>query len=446
MTTALAHDDTFTSAFRELTGERRQEPPALSSARAAAFAEFERLGFPTLNDEEWKYTNLAPIARTEVVPVVHANGSPLPANDRLKRLTYEEAPTRLVFINGIFRRELSATDLPEGVLMTDLSQALAEDRSSDLVRRHLERDSRNAANGFTALNGALFADGTFVKISRNAALSSPIHLLFLTQMTSPAPAAMPRLLVHAEANSSATIIESYGSLSEGPYLTNTVVDLAVDDRARLTHYRVQRESPEGFHIATTRATLGAQAAYDTLAINLGAALSRHNVEVTLAQEGASCAVDGLYMVEGDQHSDTHSLIDHQQPNCTSRQLYKGILDGRSRAVFNGKVFVRHGAQQTDAQQTNKNLLLSAEAQIDTKPQLEIYADDVKCTHGAAVGQLEEDEMFYLESRGLNPALAKNLLTYGFAEEVIAKIKIDSIKRELDEAVLNRLHADLQIEK
>jgi Fe-S cluster assembly protein SufD len=162
-------------------------------------------------------------------------------------------------------------------------------------------------------------------------------------------------------------------------------------------------------------------------------------------EGAECRVDGLYMIEGSQHTDTHSVIDHRQPHCTSRQLYKGILDGKSRAVFNGKVFVRHGAQQTDAQQTNKNLLLSKEAQIDTKPQLEIFADDVKCTHGAAVGQLEEDELFYLESRGINPALARNMLTYGFAEEVIEKIKIDSIKRELDMAVLNRLHSEFQIE-
>jgi ABC-type transport system involved in Fe-S cluster assembly, permease component len=208
---------------------------------------------------------------------------------------------------------------------------------------------------------------------------------------------------------------------------------------------VQRESAAGFHIANTKANLGAKAKYETTSINLGAAISRHDIDVVMDHEGAECAVDGLYMMEGSQHTDTHSVIDHRQPHCTSRQLYKGILDGKSRAVFNGKVFVRHGAQQTDAQQTNKNLLLSKEAQIDTKPQLEIYADDVKCTHGAAIGQLDEDELFYLESRGINPALAKNMLTYGFAEEVIERIKIDSIRRELDEAVLNRLHSEFQIE-
>jgi Fe-S cluster assembly protein SufD len=186
--------------------------------------------------------------------------------------------------------------------------------------------------------------------------------------------------------------------------------------------------------------LGPNSSYNTTTINFGAALSRHDIQVQMDHEGAECSVDGLYMVDGSQHTDTHSVIDHRQPHCTSHQLYKGILDGKSRAVFNGKVFVRHGAQQTDARQTNKNLLLSTDARVDTKPQLEIFADDVKCTHGAAVGQIDEDEMFYLESRGINPILGRNLLTYGFAEEVIEKIGIESIRRELDEAVLNRLRS------
>src|SRR6185436_260631 len=201
----------------------------------------------------------------------------------------------------------------------------------------------------------------------------------------------PRVLVYAEPNSSATIIETYANAGAGVYLTNAVIDFALEDSAQIQHYKVQRESADGFHIATTNATLGPKAKYETTSINLGGAISRHDIDVVMDHEGAECAIDGLYMVEGSQHTDTHSVIDHRQPHCTSRQLYKGILDGKSRAVFNGKVFVRHGAQQTDAQQTNKNLLLSKDAQVDTKPQLEIYADDVKCTHGAAIGQLEEDE-------------------------------------------------------
>ena len=247
------------------------------------------------------------------------------------------------------------------------------------------------------------------------------------------------MLIAAEANSAATIIESYASPGESVYLTNAIVDVRLGAGAHLKHFKVQRESTSAFHVAATNAELGANASYDSTAINLGAALSRHTIDVVMDHEGAECWVDGLYMVDGNQHTDTHSTIDHRQPHCSSQQLYKGILDGKSRAVFNGKVFVRHGAQQTVAQQTNKNLLLSNEARVDTKPQLEIFADDVKCAHGAAVGQLEADEIFYLESRGIRPELARNLLTYGFAEEVIEKIKIDSIRRELDEAVLNRLH-------
>ena len=285
-----------------------------------------------------------------------------------------------------------------------------------------------------------------MQLARNAIVETPIQLLFITEAAhGEQPAASPRVVVHAGARASATIVESYASSSDGAYLTNAVIDFQIEDSAQIRHYKVQRESAAGFHIATTNANLGARAKYETTTINLGGAISRHDINVVMDHEGAECAVDGLYMVEGSQHTDTHSVIDHRQPHCTSRQLYKGILDGKSRAVFNGKVFVRHGAQQTDAQQTNKNLLLSKEAQIDTKPQLEIYADDVKCTHGAAIGQLDEDEIFYLESRGINPALARNMLTYGFAEEVIERIKIDSIRRELDEAVLNRLHSEFHIE-
>jgi Fe-S cluster assembly protein SufD len=285
-----------------------------------------------------------------------------------------------------------------------------------------------------------------VKVPRDVRVTSPIHLLFIGQAGhgEVVPAAFPRVLIVGEENSSATIIESYASPNDDVYLTNAIVDVRLSSSARFEHYKVQRESSNAFHVATTSADLGPNATYDATTINFGAALSRHNIDVRMDHEGAECSVDGLYMIDGNQHADTHSIIDHRQPRCRSQQLYKGILDGKSRAVFNGKVFVRHGAQQTDARQTNKNLLLSNEARIDTKPQLEIFADDVKCTHGAAVGQLEEDEVFYLESRGIRPELARNLLTYGFAEEVIEKIKIASVRQELDAAVLNRLHVQLEV--
>jgi Fe-S cluster assembly protein SufD len=441
MSAVLVEESTFGSAFRAASTQRSNEPNWLRHLREQSFERFEAIGFPTVDQEEWKYTNPAPIVRSDLTPVVAANGLSV-SDDALSSFVYQEArDTRLVFLNGIFRQELSSTSgLPAGVGVIEVTSL---EGSADVGRIILERDAGRAANGFVALNSALFAGGLLLKIARGLTVEQPIHLLFITDARNgTAPAVFPRLIVDGGENSAVTIIESFTGLGDATYLTDSVVDLKLESGARIQHYRLQRESSSGFHIGATRAELGSQASYEITSINLGAALARHDVDVTMDHEGAECAVDGLYMVDGSQHTDTHSLIDHRQAHCTSRQLYKGILDGKSRAVFNGKVFVRHGAQQTDAQQTNKNLLLSNEAQVDTKPQLEIFADDVKCAHGAAVGQLADEELFYLESRGINPALARNMLTYGFAGEVIERIKIDSIKRELDEVVLNRLHTDL----
>jgi Fe-S cluster assembly protein SufD len=320
---------------------------------------------------------------------------------------------------------------------------LKDERYTEILREQLARGADYNDNAFTALNTALVESGAFIHVPKGVNASTPIHLLFLMDENEAPTVSFPRLLVVAEEGSSATVIESYASAGESSYFTNAVVEIKLADTARLNYYKVQRENAKAFHIATTNAELGRNSSFNSTTITLGAGLSRHNINVALNHEGAECWVDGLYIVGEGQHTDTHSLIDHRQPHCTSHQLYKGILDGKSRAVFNGKVFVRRDAQQTDALQTNRNLLLSPDARVDTKPQLEIFADDVKCAHGATVGQLEEEELFYLESRGLHTDLARNLLTYGFAEEVIEKIKIESIKAELDELVLNRLHAKLE---
>jgi len=445
MVTEIANENSaYRSALRELT-KVSGEPSWLRALRGRSFDQFEGVGFPGVEQEEWKYTNVAPIMRTKFTPVVNSNGTALSKRNGLAPFIYEETrDSAFVFVNGIFREDLSSCKGLSGVVALDLNDALQISEYETVIRESLERNANSDNNGFELLNIALFAGGLFISIPRGLNLRTPIQLQFVSEpVKAGAPAAVfPRVLIVGKKNSAATIIESYRATAEGIYLTNAIVDLVLDEGARVQHYKVQRESAGASHIAKTRADLGRNAGYDTTTINFGAALSRHDIKVTMDHEGASCSVDGLYMVDGSQHTDTHSVIDHRQPHCTSRQLYKGILDGKSRAVFNGKVFVRHGAQQTDAQQTNKNLLLSSEAQIDTKPQLEIYADDVKCTHGAAVGQLDDDELFYLESRGINPSLANNMLTYGFAEEVIERIKIESIKRELDEAVLNRLHTSL----
>lgn len=443
MATELAEQNGYEAAFRELLRRHGDEPAWLRRARKSAFANFERIGFPSVREEDWKYTNVSPIARGTFLPSFETSpGSP---NGKLKQFTFAEArDSRLVFVNGIFQRELSSTtNLPAGVVVTDAGEALHQPQYGSLLQKHFEQHEN--ANGFTSLNVALFTSAAFVLVPRGVEVTAPIHLLFASQSTNgQAPASFPRVLVIAEENSSATIVEAYVGTTDRAYFTNAVVDVSLAPGARVNHYRIQREGTEAFHVATTTATAERDSTYETTNINLGGLLSRHDVAVTFKDEGGQCAVDGLYLIGAEQHSDTHSVIDHRQAHCTSRQLYKGVLDGKSHAVFNGKVFVRHGAQQTDAQQTNKNLLLSEEARVDTKPQLEIFADDVKCAHGAAVGQLNEDEVFYLESRGINPALARNMLTYGFAEEVIERIKIDSIKRELDAFVLNRLHSGLEI--
>jgi Fe-S cluster assembly protein SufD len=294
----------------------------------------------------------------------------------------------------------------------------------------------------TALNTAFLQSGVFILIPKDTKLEAPVQISFVVDPSEPNIAVFPRVLVVAEENSSAKLIESFVAWKDGTYFSNAVVEVVVKQGARVEHCRLQQESLQAFHIANTSVELGSASSYKSTAINLGSKLARHDISVVMGHEGAECWVDGLYVVGSDQHTDTHSVIDHKQPHCSSHQLYKGILDGNARAVFNGKVFVREGAQKTDALQTNKNLLLSPNARIDTKPQLEIYADDVKCAHGAAVGQLDQDQLFYLRARGINPELGKNLLTYGFAEEVIEKIGIESIRGELDKAVLKQIRAQL----
>ncbi|MDQ2976902.1 MAG: Fe-S cluster assembly protein SufD [Acidobacteriota bacterium] len=445
VTEIITRENSYHEAFRALQESQPDSPGSwLKRLRESAMESFQELGFPSVKDEEWKYTNVAPIARIDFKPLAStetaAGGSETAALASFGSV--EAEGSQLVFVNGILRNDLSSvTALPEEVTAIDLSAAIADQRFAEVARKHLARQADYVANGLVALNTALISGGAFIHIPRGVVVSAPINLLFISDGTQ--TAIFPRVLVVVGENSGATVIENYVSTRDTQYFTNVVVELVLESGARVEHYKVQRESTEAFHVATTMADLGANATYDSTTITFGAALSRHDIAVIMDNEGAECWVDGLYLVTGAQHTDTHSVIDHKKPHCTSHQLYKGILDGKSRAVFNGKIFVRHDAQKTDAMQTNKNLLLSNEARVDTKPQLEILADDVKCAHGAAVGQIDEDELFYLETRGIHHDLARNLLTYGFAEEVIGKIKIDSIRSQLDEAVLNRLNARLE---
>ena len=382
MSSQVVKETIFGEEFRQSISNSNQ-PDWLKKLREKAFDFFAENGFPTPQNEEWKYTNVAPLV-----------GSRWSVADGQKEQVSGEAIELLKQFN--FER-----------------------------------------NGFTALNLA-FADVVLLTIPKETALPEPIEFNFRTDANA---ANFPHVIVVAEAGSRATIIESYESAEKS--LTNAAIQIFVEDNASLTHYRVQKESAEAYHVGTSEITLKRGSFYNSTNINLGGRISRHDVHLKFTAEGGEAFVDGLYMLSGDQHADTHSEIDHAVPNCLSHQTYKGVLNDRSRGVFNGKVFVRENASGTDAQQSNKNLLLSNDARVDTKPQLEIFNDDVKCAHGATVGQLEDEELFYLLSRGLNETLARNLLTYGFAEEIVNKIEIESIKKELDEAVLNRLNTNLE---
>ena len=440
----VSSESKYQSAFRDVqTTANRSRVTWFERLREHAMDRFEELGLPSVDQEDWKYTNLSTLAKVDLDPVVLAAPTDIDI-ETLKPYSYPEcANSQVVLVNGILQEQLSSLSGAKDVVAMDLSHAVASDQYGDLVREYLGRGADYSDNGLTALNTALITSGLLVLVPRNVKLDVPLHILCLSDSQGSEIATFPRILIVSEDNSSATIVETYAGTSEEQYFTNAIVEVFLKDGARLEHYRVQRESHQSFHVATTAAELGRQSSYDATAINLGGQLSRHNINLVMNHEGAECWLDGLYIVSTGQHSDTHSSIDHRQPHCTSHQLYKGILDGQSRAVFNGKIFVRHGAQKTDAMQTNKNLLLSPEARVDTKPQLEIFADDVKCAHGAAVGQIDEEELFYLETRGIHPDLGRNLLTYGFAEELIGKIKIDSIKAQLDQLVLNRLNTRLE---
>ncbi len=432
-----------------------KQPEWLKNLREQAFAYFTENGFPVVQSEEWKYTNIAPMAKENFLLAelsetaadeikaenLEIEVNPAPAASKNSAFIFDESKASvLIFGNGVFDKGASKLDDLRGAAVLSFSEAAADEKYAEIFQARLGNLVAAEKNGFTALNTAFIGEGVFIYLPKNAKIDAPVQLLFTTDE---GVVSFPRVLIVAENFAEATIIETYNRSDETKYLTNAVVEISVADEAKIKHFRVQRESHQAFHISTTAAEVGRGAVYDTTAINLGAKLSRHDVALKFNAEGGEAFIDGLYFLGESQHHDTHSIIKHDVPNCTSHQTYKGILNDKSRGVFNGKVFVAVGASGTDGYQSNKNLLLSNEARVDTKPQLEIFNDDVKCSHGATVGQLEEEELFYLLSRGLNETLARNLLTYGFAEEIVNKIEIESIKKQLDEAVLNRLNANLE---
>jgi Fe-S cluster assembly protein SufD len=369
----------------------------IDQIREEARRRFADLGFPTTHDEDWRFTSIAPISRTDF-----EGRTGLPA---------------------------CPAALPRGVEISKLSESSVEP--------YLARYASYQSNAFVALNTANFEDGLFIHIARGAVIEQPIELIVQSSANGHPTASHPRILVVAEPDSHATIVETYTG-SGGAYLTNCVTEIVAGDHAVVDHYKLQTEGAHAFHVSTLQIQLGRDANFRSHSLSFGGALVRNDVNAVLS-EGCECTLNGLYLVGGEQHIDNHTSIDHAKPHAASHELYKGILEGHSTAVFNGKILVRKDAQKTDAKQTNKNLVLSEDAVINTKPELQILADDVRCTHGATIGQLDPEGIFYLQSRGIGLADARDLLIYAFARDIVDRIKVASLREQLEKLLLEKLH-------
>ena len=426
----------FLQEFETLSATATAEVPEwLDRLRNAGMQRFAGTGFPTARDEEWRFTPVGPIAQTAWQPVP-ATSTVSAAQLRPFIFGHSDWST-LVFVNGHYREELSSAFQLPGVQAGNLGEALR--LSSPALEAHLGRHAPIESSPFGALNTAMIGEGGFVHIPAHSELSQPIHLLFVTTSDAAGGVVHPRNLIVVERGARAAVIESYVTVAPGSTSwTNSVTEVSLGANAWLEHARIQRESEQAYHVGLTHVDQQRDSHYRSFSLAMGGALARHNLHARLNDENIETLLYGLYLTRGDQLVDNHTAIYHDHPNCRSWEVYKGVLDGRSRAVFNGKVFVRPEAQKTDAKQTNRNLLLSDSARVDTKPQLEIFADDVKCTHGATVGRLDDIALFYARSRGVPAAEARRLLTYAFAAEVLAEVSLDPVREELERLVRERL--------
>jgi Fe-S cluster assembly protein SufD len=416
------------------------QPSWLFPLRKAGMARFAELGFPTLQQEDWRFTNVAPIAKLPFNPVFEADRDGLTRESIAQLLFGGLDAIRLVFVNGHYCEELSSPAVRQpGITVKNLAAALKTD--SALLEQHLARHATGEDNSFAALNTAFFQDGAFVHVPAGKTLEKPVHLVFVSTVKETGATAHPRNLIVAEKGSQATVLESYVSTVDVPYFTNAVTELVLGEGAVLEHAKFQDEHTAAFHIAAIHAHLGRSSNFISHSIATGARLSRNSIRTKLAGEGVECVLNGLYLTRGDQLADHHMVVEHAEPHCNSHEYYNGILDEKSKGVFHGRILVRQPAQKTDAKQTNKNLLLSEDATVDTKPQLEIYADDVKCTHGATVGQLNEESIFYLRARGIGAGTARRMLIHAFAGEIIERVRCTPAREELDRLIWERLEAN-----
>ncbi len=431
--TATQAPEKYLEIFDQLKDRTATQPRWLQTLRQEAFARFAEVGFPTTHDEDWRFTNVSAVAKTQFEAA-----TPVRVDEpQLESFATTGFACRLVFVNGYFSPELSRVPkLPAGVKVRSLASDI--ESGDSVAAKFLGKFLNFGRDPFAALNTALCEDGVAVEVPQGVNLEAPVYVLFVT-VPGGAPAMNhPRNLIVAGASSQVTVVEDYVSLGEGASFSNTATELIAADNANVSHYMVVREGGAASNFSTLRIQQGRNANVSTHSLLLGGALIRNNVHPVLAGEGSECLINGLFMAHGRQHMDNYMLVEHASPHCNSRQFYNGILAAQSHGVFHGRIIVHKDAQKTDAKQTNRNLLLCDDAQIDTKPQLEIYADDVKCTHGATIGQVDENALFYLRSRGLEEASARHLLLLAFANECLDRMNSAQVREHLERLVVEAL--------
>ncbi len=420
-----------------------KSPAWLHELRTNALAIFNDRGFPNSKEEDWRFTNISPITKTAFH---YSSDSEIPvlSKDYILELAIQKNEThRLVFINGHFSKEHSVVGtLPHGAIVTNLSEALKN--HSHLVQQYIGKYAATVQSSFTALNTAFIKDGAFIFVPSGVEVTEPIHLLFISTKTEKEKISNIRNLFIIEENAKAVAMEQFRGYDENSNLSNVVTEIIAKDQSSFELVKVQKESARSYHYENLYSTMGKESKVDIFSLALGSAIARNDMSGIIDGEAADLNLNGLYITDGDQLIDHHTLMHHIHPNCPSHELFKGILNGNSRAVFNGKVYVNPEAQKTDSKQTNRNLLLSENATINAKPELEIFADDVKCTHGAATGGLNPQSIFYLKSRGVSEETSKGILVVGFAAEVTAKIKNQLLRHYVDLIVVEHLQEHIGI--
>jgi len=423
----------FESFEQSLNGAKSTSMHAI---RRGAMMRFMELGFPTTRQEEWRFTNILPITKIKFQPILQYELHGVTNRD-LEPYALDHA-MRLVFIDGMFSPELSnIPPLAAGIEIGSLAETLK--RHPETIQPYINTMVMGEENAFTALNAAFLWDGAFISIPRGVVVEKPIQLLFVATNRDQVYAAQPRNLIIAGLESQCKIVETYAGVGQNTYLTNTVTEISLGEHAVVEHDKIQDEGVNAYHIGTMNVRMNTACRFTSNVVSLGGSIVRNNITARFDTEGAECILNGLSLGRGTQVVDNHTVIDHATPHCASHELYKSILDGESKGVFNGKVFVRKDAQKTDAKQTNKTLLLSDDATMNTKPQLEIFADDVKCTHGATIGQLDDEQIFYLRSRGIGLDAARDLLTSAFAGDVVNRITVEPLRRQVERMIHDRLH-------